>query len=78
MNIRDASVDAWRPGILFLLSDITASLPSLHFVNDLKKSGLLVLGWVGTVKIEISQTFRLYKFCLNWADIDTKLGMKKI
>ena len=47
MNIRDQSVDAWRPGILFLIKDIMPNLESLHFVNDLKKSGLLVIG-IGT------------------------------
>jgi len=44
--ISDQSVDAWRPGILFLIKDIIPNLESLHFVNDLKKSGLLVIGHV--------------------------------
>ena len=39
-------MDAWRPGILFLIKDIIPNLESLHFVNDLKKSGLLVIGHV--------------------------------
>lgn len=46
INIRDTSVDAWRPGILFLISDIVPNLQSLQFVNDLKKSGLLVIGHI--------------------------------
>ena len=51
MNIRDQSVDAWRPGILFLIKDIMPNLESLHFVNDLKKSGLLVIGIDSDIKL---------------------------
>ena len=46
ININDTTVDTWRPGILFLCSDIMPNLESLLFLNDLKKSGLFVIGHV--------------------------------
>ena len=62
ININDTTVDTWRPGILFLCSDIMPNLESLLFLNDLKKSGLFVIGHVNIGTMGLGRTFIRNKF----------------
>lgn len=76
MNVQDSSIDSWRPGILYLVKDITASVEGLLFVNDLKKSGLLVLGHVNLGSID-EEDMESSKRKLNaWYDFVKKNQVK--
>ncbi|CAG5105720.1 Oidioi.mRNA.OKI2018_I69.chr1.g2393.t1.cds [Oikopleura dioica] len=78
MNVQDSSIDSWRPGILYLVRDITASVEGLLFVNDLKKSGLLVLGHVNLGSID-EEDMESSKRKLNaWYDFVKRIKSRRL
>lgn len=69
----------WRPQILLLISRPACSTPLMDFVNDLKKSGLYVIGHVKRGSMDesthdpLQQVFSVYSLLVAPQDVSASI-----
>ncbi|KAL7634134.1 UNVERIFIED_CONTAM: hypothetical protein RMT77_015462 [Armadillidium vulgare] len=76
LDPRKDHVKFWRPQILLLVSDPLYCCPLLDFVNDLKKSGLYILGHVVVEDYDETQTDPSSTIQPKWQSLVDHLKIK--
>lgn len=71
LDQRKEHVKFWRPRILLMVENPRSCLPLMEFVNDLKKSGLFVIGHVQVGSLDeykVDPIIEQYSIWLRWLD----------
>ncbi|XP_075058456.1 solute carrier family 12 member 9-like [Mixophyes fleayi] len=76
LDVRKDHVKFWRPQILLLVSDPHNHKNLITFANDLKKSGLFVLGHVSLEQLDVLPSDPLQTQTDSWLELVDKLNIK--
>ncbi|XP_062987864.1 solute carrier family 12 member 9-like [Elgaria multicarinata webbii] len=76
LDIRKEHVKFWRPQVLLMVRNPRTSLQLISFINDLKKSGLYVLGHVELNNLDSLPADPLADQSDSWLQLVDKLNIK--
>ena len=69
LDPRKSHVKYWRPQILLMVANPRQSCQLMDFINDIKKSGLYVLGHVQTGRLDDHQTDPVNDVLPQWLKV---------
>uniref|UniRef100_A0A8D0H5E0 Solute carrier family 12 member 9 n=1 Tax=Sphenodon punctatus TaxID=8508 RepID=A0A8D0H5E0_SPHPU len=76
LDVRKDHVKFWRPQVLLLVRNPRSCIQLINFINDLKKSGLYVLGHVEMNDLDSLPADPLPAQADSWLQLVDKLGIK--
>ncbi|MEE6519855.1 hypothetical protein FKM82_017622 [Ascaphus truei] len=76
LDVRKDHVKFWRPQVLLMVSNLHSKKNLITFTNDLKKSGLFVLGHVGLEELDVLPSDPLQTQTDLWLHLVDELNIK--
>ncbi|KAM4693451.1 solute carrier family 12 member 9-like [Discoglossus pictus] len=76
LDVRKDHVKFWRPQVLLMVSNLNGNKNLITFANDLKKSGLFVLGHVGLEELDVLPSDPLQTQTDTWLHMVDELNIK--
>ncbi|KAM8953501.1 solute carrier family 12 member 9-like isoform 1-T1 [Pelodytes ibericus] len=76
LDVRKDHVKFWRPQVLLLVSNPHSHKSLITFTNDLKKSGLFVLGHVSLDELDVLPSDPLQTQSESWLELVDELNIK--
>ncbi|XP_053566269.1 solute carrier family 12 member 9 [Bombina bombina] len=76
LDVRKDHVKFWRPQVLLMVSNLNCNKNLITFANDLKKSGLFVLGHVELEELDVLPSDPLQTQTDSWLQLVDELNIK--